>query len=119
MLVLLRRDTEAEETFRKLLRVVPEDEYGHLELAKRLHARAAYAEARRHYQFVLAHAADQTGSNCQDASSMLGNLAREEKNHAEVAARIRNGERNLLRAAGLTMLVLVVFGFLLRFLLRV
>jgi tetratricopeptide (TPR) repeat protein len=111
-LVLLRRDAEAEATFRELLRLVPDDEYGTLELAKRLHAQCAFAEARRLYTRVLDRDPDHAG-----ARQGLKSLERDERDHEAVAERVRSGDRALLRLAGLTLIVLVAYGLVLRYLL--
>jgi len=87
-------------------------EYGTLELAKRLHAQSAFAEARRLYRRVLDRNPDHVG-----AREGLKSLERDERDHEAVAERVRSGERALLGLAGLTLIVLVGFGFLLRYLL--
>jgi len=111
-LVLLRREAEAEATFRKLLLLFPGDEYGTLELAKRLHARNAFAESRRLYRRVLDRNPDHAG-----AREGLKRLERAEREYRDVAERVCSGERALLWLAGLTVIVLAGFGFLLAYLL--
>jgi tetratricopeptide (TPR) repeat protein len=111
-LVLLRRDAEAEAAFRRVLELDSSDRYARLELAKRLHARGAFAEARRQYE--RAFAADPDGAEARDH---LRRLSEDERTHAAVAAKIAGGERVIVRLGVLTAVVLVGFGILLRFLL--
>lgn len=111
-LVLLRRDAEAEATFRELLDLVKGDEYGTLELAKRLHDRGAFSEARRRYRQVLERNPAQ-----EAARDGLKRLERAEREHRAVTERVRSGKRALLWLAGITLVVLVGFGLLLRYLL--
>jgi tetratricopeptide (TPR) repeat protein len=111
-LVLLRRNAEAEATFRELLELKKGDEYGTLELAKRLHDRGAFSEARRLYRSVLERNPDN-----EAARDGLKRLERAEREERAVAERVRSGERALYWLAGLTVVVLVGFGLLLRYLL--
>lgn len=111
-LVLLRRNAEAEATFRELLRLVPGDEYGTLELAKRLHDRGAFSEARRLYRRVL-----ERNPEHETARDGLKRLERAEREHRAMTERHRSGKRALLWLTGLTAIVLLGFGLLLRYLL--
>lgn len=112
VLVQLRRDAEAEAVFRHVLALDPEDGYARFELAKRLHARNAFAEARRHYEALAG-----LDPYRADVQEHLARLAAAERDHAEVAAQIHSGEQVIAWLGFLTVLLLVGFGLLLRFLL--
>ncbi len=108
-LVLLRRDTEAEAVFSHLIRLVPDDVYGTMELAKRLHARGAFEAARQQYRRVQAI---QPGH--AEAGAGLQRLEKSQENHKALADRILTGERGLLLLSGLAAAILIGCGFLIR-----
>ena len=112
VLVLLHRHAEAEAVFREVLRQVPGDEYGTLELAKRLHARYAFPEARKRYQAVLDRNPDNTGA--RDGLKRLGQARRD---FDAMAEKISRGTTNAIRAWGVFAAVILVnlVGFLLGF----